>query len=112
MLVLPPLPLLPSVSLVAPAESSHLLLAAGSSRCRPAAPSSAGPLRPAQALLLAGGAAVPYDKLCICAGARPKRLPAGDSPHVIYLRDTQSLEVGSRACGQAPAPMGSRRQGL
>lgn len=29
-----------------------------------------------QALLLANGERLPYDKLCICAGARPKQLPA------------------------------------
>ena len=30
-----------------------------------------------QALLLASGARLPYDKLCICAGARPRHLPPG-----------------------------------
>ena len=30
-----------------------------------------------QALLLASGDRVPYDQLCICAGARPKQLPPG-----------------------------------
>lgn len=51
-------------------------------------PSSAGELKPPpsppgclapwrQELLLGGGGRLPYDKLCICAGARPKQLPPG-----------------------------------
>ena len=32
-------------------------------------------MRP-QALLLSDGRRLPYDKLCICAGARPKQLPS------------------------------------
>lgn len=43
-------------------------------------------------LLLAAGGPLPYDKLCICTGARPKRL-AVDSPHVVTLRDTESVEA-------------------
>ena len=31
--------------------------------------------RTPQALLLGSGGRLPYDKLCICAGARPKQLP-------------------------------------
>lgn len=41
---------------------------------------------------------MPFDKLCICVGAQPKRLPGAPeadpcvAPRVITLRDTQSLE--------------------
>ena len=33
---------------------------------------------------------LPYDKLCICTGATPRRLL--NSPHVVVLRDTDSVE--------------------
>lgn len=38
---------------------------------------AAGVDRQAEVLLLASGERLPYDKLCICAGARPKQLPPG-----------------------------------
>lgn len=43
-----------------------------------------------KALLLAGPCdSVPYGKLCVCAGARPRRL--AESPHVLTVRDTHSV---------------------
>lgn len=34
-----------------------------------------------------GGAAIKYDKLCLCMGAKPKLI--SDNPHVIGLRDLE-----------------------
>ena len=41
-------------------------------------------------IVLADDRRVPYDKLCICTGAKPRRLL--NSPHVVVLRDTDSVE--------------------
>lgn len=35
-------------------------------------------------------AILPYDKVCICTGAKPRRLL--NSPHVVVLRDIDSVE--------------------
>lgn len=40
-------------------------------------------------LLLQDGSKITYDKLCICTGARPRRLL--NSPYVLVLRDTDSV---------------------
>lgn len=39
--------------------------------------------------MLSNGMRLQYDKLCICTGARPRRLL--QSKHVIVLRDTDSV---------------------
>ncbi|PRW57580.1 pyridine nucleotide-disulfide oxidoreductase domain-containing 1 [Chlorella sorokiniana] len=49
-----------------------------------------------QALLLGGGGRLPYDKLCICAGARPKELP----PSVFHASGEQP--AGGVPTQQAP----------
>lgn len=41
-------------------------------------------------LEVAGRDPLPYDKLCVATGARPRRLL--NSPHVTVLRDTDSVE--------------------
>ncbi|KAJ1479257.1 hypothetical protein T484DRAFT_1814888 [Baffinella frigidus] len=41
-------------------------------------------------VLLADGRAVPYDKLCICTGARPRKVQAHS--RVLTLRDTESAK--------------------
>jgi NADPH-dependent 2,4-dienoyl-CoA reductase/sulfur reductase-like enzyme len=41
-------------------------------------------------LEVAGQDPLSYDKICICTGARPRRLL--HSPHVVVLRDTDSVE--------------------
>lgn len=39
-----------------------------------------------------GGRKIGYEKLCLCHGARPKILPeAKDNPHVMGIRDTESV---------------------
>lgn len=43
-----------------------------------------------KAVLLSDGRQVPYDKLAVCSGARPR--PAADSPHVHMLRDVESVQ--------------------
>ncbi|KAG2499930.1 hypothetical protein HYH03_002217 [Edaphochlamys debaryana] len=50
-------------------------------------------------LLLAGGGSLPYHKLCIATGARPKALavPGGDHPCALTLRDTDSVQARSYA---------------
>lgn len=55
-----------------------------------------------QALLLAGGERLPYDRLCVCTGAEPKGLPAevyGPAPH-----STATHQVGGPAPAAARAP--------
>jgi NADH dehydrogenase FAD-containing subunit len=42
-------------------------------------------------LTLRDGRRVPYDKLCICSGARPKVI--SDNPRVLTLRDTASAQL-------------------
>jgi NADPH-dependent 2,4-dienoyl-CoA reductase/sulfur reductase-like enzyme len=46
----------------------------------------------ARRLLLADGEPIPYDKLCVCTGARPKGLGVA-SPHVLTLRDDESVQA-------------------
>ena len=46
-------------------------------------------------LHLASGACLTFDKLCICTGAAPRRLP--NSPEALVLRDTDSVaELAAR----------------
>lgn len=60
---------------------------------------------PPQRLLLASHDPLPYDKLCICAGARPKELAVppdvAASGRVLTLRDTGSVERLAAALGTA-----------
>lgn len=51
-----------------------------------------------QELLLSDGNTLPYDKLCVCAGAQPKRVT--DSSRELALRDTQSVQ---QLCGRLPS---------
>ena len=55
-------------------------------------------LRVLQVVELAGGATVPYDKICICSGATPKAV--ADHPAVIVLRDSDSVQALSRYTSQ------------
>lgn len=41
-------------------------------------------------LLLSSGARIDYDKICVCTGAQPRTL--ANHPHVITLRDSESIE--------------------
>jgi NADPH-dependent 2,4-dienoyl-CoA reductase/sulfur reductase-like enzyme len=60
--------------------------------------------RPGRRVGLAGGEAVPYDRLLICTGAAPRRLdiPGGDLDGVLYLRtvgDSERLGAALRGGG-------------
>ncbi|XP_070532147.1 pyridine nucleotide-disulfide oxidoreductase domain-containing protein 1-like [Ptychodera flava] len=46
-------------------------------------------------VVLADSQVIPYEKLCICTGARPK-LIATDNPYVLGIRDTESVKVFQR----------------
>ena len=43
-----------------------------------------------QLLLLENLPPMPYDKICICTGSKPRRLL--NSPHALVLRDTDSVK--------------------
>jgi len=59
--------------------------------------------RAAKSVLLAGGEAVPYRRLMLCAGSRVRRLavPGADSPRVHYLRTIDDSVALRRALARA-----------